>query len=280
VRAGSADTADGRIAYEVRGESAPRRPWLVLVHGVGYDRSGWDPVAAGLLRRFRLLLIDNRGSGASDRPASGYTVQDMARDVIAVLDAEGLEHAHLAGVSLGGMAAMEVAVDHPERVDRLILAGTTPGWPWGYPAPGSSFQILTSLQGGSPDVLLRRHVENALSEATVRDRPDLVERLVEHHASHPADPDALITLATAGARYYGGRRYTRIRADTTVLHGTADRVVDPRNGRLLARGIPAGRLAELTGLGHLFFWENPGAFVETVTSSLLGAVEPGAREAR
>ena len=79
-----------RIAYELRGTMHRRRPWLVLIQGMGFDRLGWEPVLGKLRRRIRLVLMDNRGTGCSDRPAGSFGVADMAGDVIAVLDAAGV----------------------------------------------------------------------------------------------------------------------------------------------------------------------------------------------
>jgi 3-oxoadipate enol-lactonase len=261
--------SDGlRIAYELRGVLHRRRPWLVLIQGLGFDRSGWDPVSRRLQRRFRVVLVDNRGSGRSEAPADSFTVTDMARDVTRVLDAARIRRGHVVGASLGGMVAQELAVNHPERVDRLVLACTTPGWPFAYPMPASSAQLMASTRGLSPAEALRRHVENALSPRTVQQRPELVERLVRHQQSRPSDPVAWRALAAVGARYAGSLRQTRIGAPTLVLHGSADTVVDPRNGELLAARIPNARLVKLPDLGHLFFWEDPEGFVAAVTSFL------------
>jgi 3-oxoadipate enol-lactonase len=124
-----------------------------------------------------------------------------------------------------------------------------------------------------PDVALRRHVENALAPATVRQRPALVDRLVAHQRARPPDPGAAwATAANAGARYAGQLRQAGIQAPTLVLHGAADGVVDPRNAKLLAERIPEARLVILPGLGHLFFWEDPAAFADEVTSFLF---DPG-----
>ena len=262
-----------RVAYEVRGGLRRGRPWLVLVQGLGFDRSGWDPVVPGLLRHFRLLLIDNRGSGRSDLPSGRVEVQDMSSDVVAVLDTAGIGRAHLAGASLGGMIAQEVAVEHPGRVDRLVLACTTPGWPYAYPMPAASARLMAASRTLPREVALVRHVENALGAETVRRRPELVRQLVAHQRARPSDPEAWAALVAAGARYTGRLRQRDIRAPTLVLHGDADRVVDPRNGELLARRIPRSRLVMLPGLGHLFFWEDPDAFVGAVTRFLLAAAE-------
>jgi len=263
-----ARSGDLRIAYELRGQLRGRRPWLVLIQGLGFDRSGWDPVVGGLRRRFRLVLVDNRGSGRSDVAPEPFTVGDMARDVIAVLDAARIKRAHVIGTSLGGMVAQELAVQHPERVDRLVLASTTPGWPFAYPMPASSVRLMASTHGMPREVALRRHVENALSTQTVQQRPEFVERVIAHQRSRRTDPDAWSAQASAGARYFGQLNQTSIRAHTLILHGDADNVVDPRNSALLAARIPSNRLVILPNLGHLVFWEDPQGFVDVVTSFL------------
>jgi pimeloyl-ACP methyl ester carboxylesterase len=258
-----------RIAYEVRGRRHRDRPWLVLIQGLGFDRSGWNPVVRKLRRRFRLVLVDNRGSGRSSPPTGRFSVSDMAGDVVAVLDAAGIRTAHIAGASLGGMVAQEVAVRHPGRVDRLVLACTTPGWPYGYPMPTVSVRLMNAARGLSREEALRRHTENALSAATVAERPGLVGRLIAHQRARLPDRAAYRAQADAGARYSGQLRQAQIRARTLVLHGTADTVVDPRNSKLLAARIPQARLELLPGLGHLFFWEDPDRFVALVTDFLL-----------
>ena len=264
-----------RIAYELRGTMHWRRPWLVLIQGMGLDRLGWEPVLRRLRRHFRLVLVDNRGSGHSDRPAGSFTVADMAGDIVAVLDAAGIRRAHVMGASLGGMVAQELAIRHPERVDGLVLACTAPGWPFAYPMPAASVRLIAATTRMTAEAARRRHTENALSARTVRQRPEVVNRLLELQGSRPADSGALSAQAVAGARYAGRLRQARIHARTLVLHGGADTVVDPRNGRLLANRIPGARLVTFPGLGHLLFWEDPDGFAEAVVSFLPGRGESG-----
>ena len=258
-----------RIAYELRGTLHWRRPWLVLIQGMGFDRFGWEPVLPNLRRHFRLVLVDNRGCGRSDRPAGLFAVADMAGDIVAVLDAAGIRRAHVLGASLGGMVAQELAVAHSERVDGLVLACTTPGWPFAYPMPDASVRLILATAGLTAEVARRRHTENALSARTVQDHPELVDQLIELQGSQPADPRARSAQAAAGALYAGRLRQARIGARTLVLHGGADTVVDPRNGRLLADRIPDARLVTFPDLGHLLFWEDPDGFTDAVTSFLL-----------
>lgn len=274
------DSGGARIAYELRGVLHPRRPWLVLIQGMGLDRHGWERVPGLLRRRFRLVLLDNRGCGRSDRPAGWFTVADMAGDVVAVLDAAGIRRAHVLGASLGGLVAQELAIRYPERVDGLVLACTTPGWPFAYPMPAPSVRLIMATARMPAEAARRRHMENALSARTVREQPDLVDRFLEREGSRPADPGTLSAQAAAGARYAGRLRQARIRARTLVLHGGADTVVDPRNGRLLAGRIRGAQLRIFPELGHLLFWEDPDGFAAAVTSFLQNRPELTPRRGR
>jgi 3-oxoadipate enol-lactonase len=264
-----------RIAYELLGKLHWQRPWLVLIQGMGFDRHGWDPVARKLRRHFRLVLVDNRGSGLSDLPAGSFGVADMAGDVVAVLDAAGVRRAHTMGVSLGGMMAQELAVDHPDRVDGLVLVSTMPGWPFTFSTPAVSVRLFAATMSMTHEAALRRHAENALSACTIEREPEVVDRLVDVQRSGQADPRAVSAQAAAGARYADRLRQTRIRARTLVVQGTADTVVDPANGRLLADRIPGAQLLIFPDLGHLLFWQDPDGFASAVISFLLN---PGGNE--
>jgi 3-oxoadipate enol-lactonase len=265
-----ADHGSSRIAYELHGRRTHRRkPWLVLIQGLGFDRSGWAPVTSALGRRFRLVLIDNRGSGRSTTADRKFTVADLAADVAAVLDSSRIARAHVLGASLGGMVAQELAIRYPQRVGRLVLACTTPGWPSGYPMPRASVQRMTTAASLPVQAAQRSLVENALAPGTLSEHPELVERIVRNQKADSGDSASWQALASAGASYSGGTRQSLIRAPTLIMYGDADAVVDPRNSKLLADRIPGARVVAFPGLGHLFFWEEPARFAKAVTSFLL-----------
>jgi len=244
-----------KIAWERHGAGAP----LLLIHGLGYARWGWEPVLEGLARSFDVILFDNRGIGESDAPPGPYTAAELAVDALQVLDEAGVERAHVLGTSLGGMVAQELALSHPARVDRLVLACTTPGGPESFPMPE---QTVALMQSGAT---LRRFVENALAP-----EPDqeIVERILRHREATAQPLEAWTAQAAAGAAFDALDRVAGIAAPTLILHGTADAVVDSRNTALLALRIPDARVELFPGGGHLFFWEQPERFVEVVTEFL------------
>jgi pimeloyl-ACP methyl ester carboxylesterase len=253
-----------KIAWERHGAGDP----VLLIHGLGYARWGWEPVLPGLAERFEVLLHDNRGIGESDAPPGPYTAAEMAADAIQVLDEAGVERAHVVGTSLGGMIAQELALAHPERVDRLVLACTTPGGPRVQPMPDVTVRLLAQAAGLEPAVALRRFVENALAPATVARRPELVERIMEHRLATAQAPAAWAAQAAAGATFDAYERLGGLRSPVLVQHGSRDVVIDPRNGDLLADLLPDAQLERFDGCGHLFFWEEPARFVSSVTAFL------------
>jgi 3-oxoadipate enol-lactonase len=116
-------SGDTRIYWKLEGEEGA--PALVLLNSIGTDMDLWDPALPALRKSFRLLRIDTRGHGASDAPAGDYTLAGLAGDVFAAMDAAGLREAAVAGVSLGGMIAMEMALMQPDRVSHLALICTS-----------------------------------------------------------------------------------------------------------------------------------------------------------
>jgi 3-oxoadipate enol-lactonase len=251
-----ASSAGAEIAYEVVGSGPP----VLLIQGLGYGGRGFGPAIELLAEDFTVALFDNRGFGASDVPAGPYTVAELADDAAAVLDAAGFERAHVVGASLGGMVAQELALARPERVDRLVLACTTPGGAGSHAMPERTVALIAQVPQLDPDVALRRLVENSLGQPT----PELVEEVLAYRRAHPPDTAGWMAQAAAGAGHDALDRLGDIKAPTLVVTGSADAVVDPRNSELLAERIPDARLERLDGCGHLLFWERPEEFAELV----------------
>ena len=246
-----------RIAWERRGAGFP----LVLVQGLGYARWGWEPVVDLLADRFEVILFDNRGIGASEAPPGAYSAAEMAEDTRRVMDEAGVERAHLLGASLGGMIAQELALETPERVEKLVLVCTTPGGSNSAPMPGQTVQLMAEAPTLEPLVALRKFVENALAP----DPPDdLVERILARRIETAQPPSAWFSQASAGAAFDAWDRLPQLAVPTLVVHGTADVVVDPANAHLLVERIPDARLELFHGCGHLLFWEQPDRFVGVV----------------
>jgi len=242
-----------RIAYESRGEGEP----LLLVHGLGYDRRGWGPLPDLLAQELRVLLIDNRGVGESDFPPGPYTVAELAADAVAVLDAAGIERAHVLGVSLGGFIAQEIALSYPSRVDRLVLCSTSPGGPNQHPMPAAGVEAFGRFPTMEREAGLRLMVENSLGARAVRERPELVDEVYAYRLACAPPVEAWQAQLAAALAFDSYDRLPEISASTLVLHGGGDTVIDARNGELLAERIPDAELHLVPERGHLLVWEEP-----------------------
>jgi 3-oxoadipate enol-lactonase len=247
------------IVHEVQGAGEP----VLLIQGLGYARWGWEPIAERLARNFLVVSFDNRGIGESEVTPGPYTVAQLAEDAVGVLDAVGAERAHVVGASLGGMVAQQVAIAHPERVERLVLLCTTPGGADAYPMPEVTVRLFSEAASLPPEQALRGFVENSLSM-----RGELVEELYARRLANPPHPQGWQAQAAAGAGWDADGRLAGISAPTLILHGTGDNVIDFRNAELLAERIPGARLRLFDGAGHLFFWEQPDELVAEITGFL------------
>jgi 3-oxoadipate enol-lactonase len=250
-----------KLAHETVGDGPP----LLLMQGLGYARGGWGPSVELLAERFRVTFYDNRGIGESDKPAGPYTTEQLAEDAVAVLDEVGVERAHVVGASLGGMAAQELALAQPERVDRLVLACTTPGGEHARPTPAPTVALFAEAPTLAPEDALRKFVANALSA----NAPDeLVDEIYRWRLANPPDPAGWQAQAAAAAMHDAYDRLGDIGAPTLVVHGTEDNVVDAGNADLVAERIPDARLEVFEGCGHLLFWEQPERFARVVEEFL------------
>jgi pimeloyl-ACP methyl ester carboxylesterase len=252
---------DGRLAYDVEGSGEP----LLLIQGLGYGRGGWGPAPSLLALRFQVVTLDNRGFGDSEVTEGPYSTAQLAQDAVAVLDAAGIERAHVIGISLGGMIAQELAFAAPERVRKLVLCSTTPGGPDSVPMPQQTVALMGRQPKIDPREAMQLFVKNALSPEPPS---GLVDEIVAYRMANPPNPAGWYAQASAGAAHDALARLGDIRAPTLVVHGTADNVVDAGNAPLIANAIPDARLEVFDGVGHLLPWERPEQFVSLVEEFL------------
>ena len=227
-----------RLAFEVHGHGAP----LLLVSGQGYDRHMWDRVLADFTSRFTVITFDHRGTGESDTPETPpYSTRGFARDVVAVLDAAGVNRAHVYGHSMGGRVAQWLGIDHPERVGGLVLGATTPGKAHGAPRDPEAELILRTADMKRLEPLMASPEYLALQPNAFHRRP-LLPHAQRLHFRASDEHDAWDHLPT-------------IVAPTLVIHGTEDRLNPTANAALLASRIPHATVALVAGGRHFFFEE-------------------------
>jgi len=238
-----------------RVEGAENAPALVLVHGILADHRVWDAVAQRLSPRFRIVRYDLRGHGGSSAPPGPYTLEQLADDVPAILDALGIAKAHLVGTSLGGMLAQQVGIRHGGRLLSLTLANTAAQQ--GAPQAWED-RIATARQSGIAPLAeptLQRWFTPAYLQAQPQDvariRDILMGTSVEGFAGCAAAVRDLANL----------QQLPQVRVPTLVIVGSEDKGTPPELGRQIAEAIPDARLVTLPA-AHQAAIEVPQAFCE------------------
>ena len=262
---GQAVAADGvRLAVSASGIGEP----LVMIPGLGSTRRVYDPIIPALIRHHRVIVYDPRGVGGSDVPPGPYPMRRLAADCVAAAAWAGAERFDLFGASMGGLTAQHVAVLHPDRVTRLVLAATGPGRHAGVPAHPAATAALLGRGARTPGDAYRMACTVLYSARFQRERPDFIEAEVAHRAAHPIAGRAFTAQFRASRDADIGSRLGQVSAPTLVLHGTEDVLVPLANAETLTKLIPGSRRYWFDGRGHLFFHEDPGLTAEVVLSFL------------
>jgi pimeloyl-ACP methyl ester carboxylesterase len=250
---------DIELYYEVHGDGEP----LLMIMGLGGSALGWAPaLLADLARSLRTIAYDNRGTGRSGKPDEEYSIAGMADDAAALLDALGLERAHIFGVSMGGMIAQEFALRYPARVQTLTLGCTTAGGRNAVPAPPAAMAILTAPRNGASDAdLIRRAWPINYTAAYVQSHREELEAAIVRVLAHPTPAFAYKRQLAATFKFNTYDRLPQIAAPTLVISGADDALMPARNSEIIAGRIPGAQLAIIACANHLFFNEQREAFV-------------------
>lgn len=253
--------SDARIYYEVHagnGEDRALTP-VAFIAGLGAAGWLWEHQVSAVSAARPVIVFDNRGAGRSDAPAGPYTIEQMAGDLLVVLDELGVERAHLVGASMGGLIAQEFALTYPDRVADLVLVATTAGGPNHEPM-SADVAVRFLLVHEDPREHIRMRLPLAFSEGFLADET-VVDRMIETRLERPQSPEAYQAQALAGAAFDASSRLDQISARTLVIHASGDLLVPVVNAERLADGIPDARLTIYEEpLGHLFFAEVPDRF--------------------
>ena len=240
-------------------ESIGRGPAVLLILGQGMSiETGWRTIDR-LSAQFRVLVFDNRDTGRSDYSPWPYVVSQMASDAVAVLDAAGESRAHVYGISLGGMVAQEVALQHGNRVDALVLGATTPGGPLAIPHDPQVLTFFTRVGAMGAEEAVWAAVPYSYGERTRREHGERIAEDIARRMQHPTDALAYLHQVGAAASHSTYSRLGQISAPTLVVHGGQDVLQPSGNARLLADAIPRAELRLWPEAGHLYATDEPEA---------------------
>jgi len=252
----------GDFVQYYRAEGAAGSPALLLANSLGSDLRIWDEVATRLAGRYHLIRYDLRGHGLSEAPAPPYSADDLAGDVVAILDQLNIHRAIVCGVSVGGLIAQAVAVNRPERVRALVLCdtgakiATAEAWQ----------QRIDKVRADGVDSLVQMTMERWFSAGFREQCPTDIRGY------------SLMLRQTSAAGYIGtcaALRDTDFRSavahigqPTLVLCGAEDIATPPELGRELAGLIPGARFSLIEKAAHLPCIEQPDAVAERMMQFL------------
>jgi len=247
---------DADFYYETHGDGEP----LVLIPGLGTGLWLWFKQVPALAETFRTIIFDPPGVGRSARSATAYTTRSLAATIAQLLDALGLERAHVLGASLGGFVAQEFALAYPQKTTSLVLCCTSAGGAPHVPTEASVLEAYQSNFKLEADERIRQNLLLSFAPPYVSAHPAEVERVLAMRLANFVPDDVYLSQVRAGQTHDADARVSRINAPTLVLAGDSDRIVPPENSERLAAAIPGAKLAVLPRGSHLFFIEQADSF--------------------
>lgn len=261
-------TDDIRVHFRETGRRSG--PPVMLIQGLGADKHYWNFQRMALAPRYRTLALDNRGAGRSDKPFGVYTLEQMARDVISVLDREGIEQAHMVGASMGGVISQILALRYPQRVRSLTLACTACRHrPWRRELLASWAEIAVNDGMQAMTRQAARWMIGPRSFRLISPAVGILGPLATARSPHAfaAQVGAILDVDDALAD-----QLAEVRIPTMVMVGNQDILTPRGDSQDLADFIPTAELAVVSGAAHGFMIERAPTF-NRILLEFLGRAE-------
>lgn len=251
-----------QIAYWTFGSGKP----LVLITGLATPAASWGPLPRMLADHgYKVVVIDNRDAGRSSRcDGIEYSMRDMADDVAAVLDAQGIGSAYVLGISMGGMIAQELALSHPRKVEKLLLMSTDPGGQHRLVDDAFWTEFL-SMGAGDPAEYMTKVITAITAPGFAEANAETVRWMVQARTQEMVDLAAFQRHFNAILGHGTADRLRSLQIPVLVMHGESDRMVKFENGPLLAGLIPEAELITIPGAGHLLPIEATSEVISAIT---------------
>jgi 3-oxoadipate enol-lactonase len=265
-----ADVNGIQIAYGVHGSGPP----LVLIMGYRLSSLAWPlGFVEALVERFTVVLFDNRGTGASDKPTIGYEISNMAKDVCGLMDHLEIARANVLGYSMGGAIAQDFVRQFPDRVLGLVLCATMCGGPRAIYASPSVIRVMRELDGLKPEEIARQIWSVTYSPGYLENHRELAESQMRREIAAPTPLHAADLQFQAFAEFDCSKALPNIQAPTLVLTGDLDQLISPRNSKFIASRVPGASLIVIPSCGHRVMWEATDECVGFITEFLANVYE-------
>jgi len=250
-----------RIYWESHGEGDP----VLLIMGLSFTLDMWHRVLPALSAKYRAIVFDNRGVGRSDAPRGPYKISRMAKDALAVLNAAGVDRAHIMGASMGGMIAQELALRFPQRCRSLLLGCTTCG---GLGAKRPNLRRFPGFRGwGKLTIEQRARVVIPLLYAPQTPRERIEEDVAIRLRNYPSTK-GILSQAVGILLWKSYRRLPRLRMPVMIIHGKLDRIIPVENAYRIASRILGNQLTIVPNAGHVMTTDQPELCIEAMLSFL------------
>lgn len=249
------DSSHAQIHYSLEGPTA--KPALILSNSLGTDFSMWDPQIPELTKTFRVLRYDTRGHGKSSITPGPYSAEQLAKDVLALAASLKFDRFHFCGLSMGGMTGMWLAVNAPQRLNKLIICSAAAKF--GIPEMWNARIDTVRKQGMRP--IAAATIERWFTSTFRAQNPSVVADI--HRIVESVNPEGYISNCAAVRDFDFREQLGRISAPTLVISGTHDPATTPADGHFLADHIPRARYVELNA-AHLCNIEDVGCFTREV----------------
>jgi pimeloyl-ACP methyl ester carboxylesterase len=250
---------------ELSYERAGSGPVLLLIMGMSGTFDHWDPdFLADLRGDFDVIVYDHRGVGSSSRLDGGLTIAQLAEDAAGLLATLEVDSAHVAGISMGGMIAQELTLNHPGRIRTLTLGCTYCGGE-GSALAGEDVmrRLAEGMTSGDRERAIRTAWEANVSPSFAAD-DDAYARFLAIGLRRAVPLETIMQQMAAISGHDTSARLPEVESPTLVVHGTLDEMLPVQNGPMIAGLIPGSRLEIFDGVGHLFFWERPERSAELI----------------
>lgn len=245
-----------RLWFDVRGEGEP----ILLHHGYTASRVNWMPVADRLAQRYRVILMECRGAGQSEHTPDGYTLEQYAADVVGLLDHLRIDRLTFAGHSMGGGVGYLLGLDHPERLERLVLMAPIPAEGVGQITPELRQQRLEERRRGDREAILARYRalrfrDDVETEAWFEDRAEHILSVSDGHFERGAESMQALNVVD---------RLPSLTTPTLMIAGAVDSLLIPN--LLDFMRLPNATLEVLSRAGHEVAVHEPDRVAQAMTS--------------
>lgn len=276
---GKAAEGSTRDAREGRGQASPLpsttplpRGTILLLTGLAAKRYGWYRQIDVFGRYYRTIALDHRDIGDSDEVDQFYKMIDLADDAAGALQVLGVERANVVGISMGGFVSLNLALRHPELVEKLVLVATSAGGSSAVQAGaetlGAINRPLQAERGVEPGEIARRTYSKIMYPGYAETHPEEMENIAQIARYRPQSFASYMRQLQAIATHDVAQQLSCIHAPTLAIHGAADPLVPPANGEYLARHIPGAKLIMYQHAGHVPIIENADQFNRDVLEFL------------